>query len=94
MERKINNMLQTSKSVSLRGDSVVEGIKVMSFNAEISEEQLGNSITRSTILNQELYAKNRTECRKDQAEFQNEVYALEDEMILEQVANTEEGATK
>lgn len=87
-------MLQTSKSITLRGDSKIGDVQVMSFTAEISSEKIGNSITRATISNQELYAKNRTECRKDQAEFQNEVYALEDEMILEQVTNTEEGAAK
>lgn len=84
-------MLKTSKSVSLRGDSIVEGIKVISFNAEISEEQLGNSITRSTIFNQELYAKNRTECRKDQAEFQERVYLIEDKFIEEGFGNQTEG---
>lgn len=76
-------MLQVTKSSTLRGESVIEGIKVMSFTAEISSQELGNSINRSTILNQEMYAKNRVQCRQDQSYFQEKVYLIEDKFINE-----------
>lgn len=84
-------MLVASKSSTLRGDSVIEGTKVMNFVAEISSQELGNSITRTTILNQELYAKNRAQCRKDQAEFQERVYLIEDKFIEEGFGNQTDG---
>lgn len=84
-------MLIATKSSTLRGDSIIEGIKVMNFVAEISSQELGNSITRSTILNQELYAKNRVQCRKDQAEFQDRVYLIEDKFIEEGFGDQTEG---
>lgn len=84
-------MLVASKSSTLIGDSVIEGTKVMNFVAEISSQELGNSITRTTILNQELYAKNRAQCRKDQAEFQERVYLIEDKFIEEGFGNQTDG---
>lgn len=84
-------MLIATKSSTLRGDSVIEGIKVMSFTAEISSQELGNSTTRATILNQEMYAKNRVQCRQDQAEFQERVYLIEDKFIEEGFSNSNEG---
>lgn len=84
-------MLQVSKSSTLRGESVIEGIKVMSFTAEISSQELGNSVNRSTILNQEMYAKNRVQCRQDQSDFQEKVYVIEDKFIEEGFGNQAEG---
>ncbi|MFW7373900.1 hypothetical protein [Vagococcus fluvialis] len=84
-------MLQVSKTSTLRGNSRIDDVVVMTFTAEISSDQLGNSNTRTIIVNQELYAANRTECRKDQAAFQEKVYLIEDKFIGEGFGDQTEG---
>ncbi|MDT2782900.1 hypothetical protein P7H41_13200 [Vagococcus fluvialis] len=76
-------MLLISKTSTLRGESRIGDVLVMTMTAEISSDQLGNSTTRTAIMNQELYAKNRTECRKDASDFQEKVYLIEDKFIEE-----------
>lgn len=76
-------MLKISKSSTLRGESRIGEKVVINFTAEISSDSLGNSNTRSVVMDQELYAANRAECRKDQADFQEKVYLVEDKFIEE-----------
>ncbi len=81
--------LTIKKSSTLNGESKIEGKIVMTMIAEISSDALGNSFIRQSILDQELYAKNRVECRKDAAEFQERVYMIEDKFIEEGFGVTE-----
>ncbi|MGX7065959.1 hypothetical protein DFR54_102374 [Vagococcus fluvialis] len=75
--------LTVKKSSTLNGDSTIEGQVVLKLTAEISNDSLGNSYVRRSVLNQELYTENRVECRKDEQDFQAEVYIIEDKFIEE-----------
>lgn len=74
-------MLKTNKSITLVGQSVVEGQQVVYMSATISTDG-GNSgtVTRS-IQNKELYNANRVEVRADMDNFDKELYAIEDELV-------------
>ncbi|MEW8993117.1 hypothetical protein [Clostridium sp.] len=73
-------MLKTNKSITLVGQSVVEGQQVVYMSATISTDG-GNSgtVTRS-IQNKELYNANRVEVRGDMDAFDKQLYAIEDEL--------------
>lgn len=73
--------LTVNKSTSLQGQSIIDGTVVVYLSANISGENAGNSSVSQSIQNQELYAANRVQCRQDITEFQDVVYATEDEFL-------------
>lgn len=75
--------LEMKKSSTLTGESRINNQIVMTMTAEIPSNALGNSFVRTAITDQELYAKNRAECRKDVSDFQDRVYLIEDKFIDE-----------
>lgn len=74
-------MLKVNKSINLNGYSEINGVQVAYMSATISTDGNVNANKNATILNQDLYNKNKIEVRKDMQEFENEVYKIEDEMI-------------
>jgi len=74
-------MLKTNKSITLTGQSTIEGQQVVYMSATICTDG-GNvgSVTRS-IQNQELYNANKAEVRADMDNFDKELYAIEDELV-------------
>lgn len=83
-------MLKINKSTALNGESRIDNKIVMTLAADISNETAGNSYVRQTILNQELYTANRKECRKDISDFQDAVFEIEDQFILEKTESEKE----
>lgn len=75
--------LIVKKSSTLTGESRIDNQIVMTMTAEISSDALGSSFIRTAIVNQELYATNRVQCRKDVSDFQDKVYLIEDKFIEE-----------
>lgn len=75
--------LEVKKTSTLSGESRINNDIVMTMTAEISSDALGSSFVRTAIINQELYAANRVQCRKDVADFQEKVYLIEDKFIEE-----------
>ncbi|MEY8737202.1 hypothetical protein AB9M75_08270 [Lactobacillus sp. AN1001] len=83
-------MLKKNKSISLTGESTINGQLVAHFSANLSSEG-GNSDQVSTYVNnRELYEANRREVRKDMSDFRQYVFDQEDELF----ANTEDEATE
>lgn len=74
-------MLKINKNINLTGYSSIGEVQVVYLNASISTDGSSNANKSTTILNQELYNKNKVEIRKDILEFSNEVYKVEDEII-------------
>lgn len=68
-------MLETNKSITLTGNSVINDERVVYYRAEISPN--GSRINQS-VQNQELYDANKTECRQDFADFTDRVYEIDD----------------
>ncbi|SUY47049.1 Uncharacterised protein [Clostridium putrefaciens] len=74
-------MLKVNKNINLTGYSTIGKVQVVYLNASISTDGTSNANKSTTILNQDLYNKNKTEIRKDMSEFNDEVYKTEDEII-------------
>lgn len=66
---------------SIRNYSVINGMNVCQFYATINSEDLQNMDVGRSILEKDAYKTNRAQVMKDQAEFENYVYSLQDEMI-------------
>lgn len=75
--------LTAKKTVSLTGESKVNGQTIASLTAQIPQGD-GNSSVNLYITDQALYDLNRKEVRKDQADFQAKVYEIEDSLTAEQ----------
>lgn len=78
-------MLQTTKSVTISGQSIIENEGVQSIvvimNANISENGEYSSTSR-TIQNKELYIANKASCKEDISKF--------DDMIDKYVGGTDD----
>ncbi|MHA3065810.1 hypothetical protein [Lacticaseibacillus saniviri] len=75
-------MLQTTQSLTISGQSVINGKPVLSFSANISQDGGSNNINQS-VLDQSLYENNIEAARKDAADFQELIYSTEDKMLSE-----------
>ena len=72
-------MLKVKQSITLTGQSEIDGQIVVYFNATINNENTGNSTVTQNIQNEELYIGNKVQVRKDIAMFQEKIYEIEDE---------------
>ena len=72
-------MLTTNKSLSISGQSSISGQQVMNFSANIDQSNGRSNITQA-VLNKDLYDSNKTEVRKDAADFTDLVYDQEDRL--------------
>lgn len=76
-------MLTTNKTTTVTGYSYIDGKQAVYLAANVSRDNVGNTYINQTITDPELYNANRVECRKDIADFQAEVYAVEDSYIAD-----------
>ena len=79
-------MLKITKSRSLQGTIEIEGVQIVQLSASITIDPSAFSIYNNggvnrTILNTDLYRKNISTIRQEIAEFEDEVYLMEDEML-------------
>ena len=72
-------MLKVKQSITLTGQSEIDGQIVVYFNTTINNENTGNSTVTQNIQNEELYKGNKVQVRKDIAMFQEKIYEIEDE---------------
>lgn len=61
--------MRNMNSVSVNGESQINGEGVVYFNASFSIRQEGNYSSTKTITNKEMYDANREQCEADYAEF-------------------------
>nr|DAH51891.1 MAG TPA: hypothetical protein [Bacteriophage sp.] len=71
-----------SKSISLSGDSKVNDQVIFAFQASINSNNPKEVQFSNWINDHELYKQNRKECNADYESFQDEVYKLQDSMLL------------
>lgn len=74
-------MLKTTQEITFTGKSVVNDVEVEGYTARIKSDNPEDITFSSWQINKELYKQNRTQCRADQAEFEDMVYTKQDEMI-------------
>lgn len=70
------------KSITLNYQSFVGDELAMTLSATIPNDS-GIGMINQYVQNNDLYNANRTEMRRDFAEMQTDVYAIEDEMVAE-----------
>ncbi|MFW8618515.1 hypothetical protein ACOJB1_11785 [Enterococcus innesii] len=75
--------LEIKKSININGESKINNQSVIFLTANVTTSNVGNTSINQTINNQELYRKNRVECRKDVEDFQDKVWAVEDDLLHE-----------
>ena len=75
--------LETKKSISITGESKINGQSVIYLSANVTTDSAGNTSINQTINNQDLYRQNRVECRKDVEDFQGKAWAVEDDLLSE-----------
>ena len=73
-------MLNINKNITLSGASTIDGVQVAWLSASISTDGGNGANVNKTITNQELYNANKVQVRADIAEFEQEVYKIEDEL--------------
>lgn len=92
-------MLKNFKqNITLTGQSVItvtaedgttNEVVAETFNATINSADPENMTLSSYQNDKAVYKANRTQCRRDEAEFEDACYAIQDEMIAELEATTE-----
>lgn len=75
--------LNTKKSISITGESKINGQQVIYLNANVTTDSAGNTNINQSITDQNLYRQNRVECRKDIDDFQAKVWVIEDDLLNE-----------
>lgn len=78
---RMMEMLEVTKNITLNGVSKIDGQAVAYMSANISTDGAGSSNVNKSISNKDLYDVNKTQVRKDMAEFEEKVYRLEDELV-------------
>lgn len=79
-------MLNTTKSITLKGNSIIDGVIVEGYQAVINSANPNDMTISSWQQDKALYKANRVQCRADSAEFEETAYALQDEMLAELAA--------
>lgn len=74
-------MLNINKNITLNGVSLINGVQVVYMSATISSDGGSGANMNKSITNQELYNSNKAQVRADIAEFEQEVYKVEDELL-------------
>ena len=80
--------LETNKSISLTGKSMINGTQVAFLNATIDQQGNGSDNVNQSIQNQSLYDANKKEVRADIAAFQGLVYDTQDKLDAETPTDT------
>lgn len=88
-------MLKITKNRTLNGTIEIEGVAVVQLSASITVDDYSlnyynNGGVSRTILNTDLYRKNISTIRQEIAEFEDEVYLMEDEILTAAKVEIEE----
>ena len=88
-------MLKITNSRTLNGTIEIEGMAVVQLSASITVDDsnlnyYNNGGVSRTILNADLYRKNISTIRQEIAEFEDEVYLMEDEILTAAKVEIEE----
>lgn len=73
--------LDIRKSITLDGNSVIDGTIAETYRATINDANPEDMTIDRYQQNKIAYKANRVQCRKDAVEFEELAYAMQDEMI-------------
>lgn len=80
--------LRKTKSTSLTGESVIDGVTVVRMTASLSTNG-GSDYVNQSVLNVDKYNANKRDVRKDISSFQDYVYEQQDAIDAEIEADKE-----
>lgn len=83
-------MLKTKKSITLTGNSIIDGKTAEGYSATIDSANPQDMNISSWQQDKALYKEHRAQCRADKAEFEDLAYVCQDEMIAAMEAEKEE----
>ncbi|MFR3072132.1 MAG: hypothetical protein ACLTK8_04945 [Paeniclostridium sp.] len=78
-------MLKTTKTISINGNSEIDGQVIVYMSASLSTNGTGSENISKTINNQELYNANKASVRKDMRDFEDLVYAEQDKLDMDKL---------
>ena len=84
-------MLRKTESIIINGNSIINGVEAMGFQATINSENPKAMSISYWQVNAEVYKANRDQCRADQAAFEDYAYSVQDKMIADLTPDTQEG---
>lgn len=79
-------MLNISKTISLSGNSTIDGQQVAYMSATLNTTNYSECSINKNISNKELYEANKTQVRADMAEFEEKVFEEQDKLYAEAAA--------
>lgn len=79
--------LHKTKSTSLTGESIIDGVTVVRMTASLSTNG-GSDYVNQSVLNVDKYNANKRDVRKDIATFQDYVYGQQDAIDAELAEET------
>ena len=79
--------LHKTKSTSLTGESIIDGVTVVRMTASLSTNG-GSDYVNQSVLNVDKYNANKQDVRKDIATFQDYVYEQQDAIDAELAEET------
>ena len=83
-------MLNTNKTITISGTSIIEGQVVVYMNASLSTDGSANENINKNINNQTLYEANKVDVRKDMRDFEDLIFEEQDKLdsiIAEKAGN-------
>jgi hypothetical protein len=80
-------MLKTNKNITITGQSMIGETQAVFMSASVSTDGNSNASINTSIMNETVYKANKIECRKDIADFQAAVYAIQDEIIADTIVS-------
>ncbi len=76
-------MLEMKKKITVIGKSVIDGVEVCGYQAQIDSSDPADIQLTDWQVNKEMYKANRAACRADQAAFEDYAYTIQDELLAE-----------
>ncbi len=87
-------MLTMNKKIILTGKTVIDGVDICGYQAQIDSVNPTNIAFTSWKNNNEKYKEHREQCRDDLAAFEDRAFEIQDEMLRNLAATDTEKATE
>lgn len=82
-------MLTMKKQIILTGKTIIDGVEVCGYQAQIDSEAPANIVFTNWKNNNEIYKAHRSECRAELAAFEDCAFEIQDRMLTENNNTTE-----
>ncbi len=76
-------MLETTKSITLNGNSTFDGVIAQTYQAVIDSNVPENMTLSNWIGDYAVYKNHRIECSTERSQFEDKAYELQEEAIAE-----------